>query len=1414
MTLTGAGQTAQLAAVVRDGQGSVISNAAVSWSSSDPGVARVGSGGLVTAVADGETTVTATSGSASGTATVRVRIGTTPSVSVSPAAATLAALGATLQLTAHDENGETITSLTWNSDKSDIASVSGSGLVTAIAPGQATITATAGSAAGTSVVTVRQVATTVSVSPGELTLEIGQTGQLTAEVQDARGNLIVGAPIDWSTTHVDIATVSNSGLVTALAAGSTSAIATSDQASTSVSIQVAAPRELRLIWTSRQSYHPHDYIALPRPLVPESLMAEYTSPAGTRSLLPQEVVWASADTTIAIVRYGTVRGIRQGETVISATFEGQKAEMPVRVRDNERSMLERLYHATDGDNWTNNDGWLSDRPHWAPPGWYGVRAIPFTDDDHIPPANYRSQLLSEMSSNLANPLPPAAFTLADVAWANADPDSLARALVGRVIALQLRDNNLRGQIPRNFGYFFDELLGLDLHDNELQGPLEDSLLGQLGNLFAVNLSGNQFSGALPAFRQKNLFIADLSKNQLSGAVPDRSPALFILGLDGNRLSGDMLDLTLPAHAPLSLATWFNNDDLCHIDSPEIRAEILNRSIIRYLQGPICGLGLDSRRTVVLDPNGRGVRLRFDAARDSSELEYLLLDVYGQEVPQGQDSVKWASSDSAVVTIARHSGRTYLKSEGTGTADVWVAEPELVEPARLFLAVDQVATSVRVPDQTVPSASVAKWTADVRDRNNVTIAKLPEGSSATSNDSTVATPYRNGVLKTGKGGSVQLTVKLPNGLRASGTLRVSDGNAASAVRIDSIRPAVLEGGMAATIYGEALDDVEVLVDGRAASVGAGGPRSVTFTVPGDRSCLPSRGVVVAARKTDGRGAVVRATFEGRGQAAMPGIGEGVLLDVPDSNEICVQMGPGRHLVLAQALPDAGVVIPDAQIRAGFVVRASRVTDDGTDQPAADGGGRGPLAGAASSADGFVGDDDTISRHRQAEGLIRDREGASLSAFGAVGLAAAGAQGTPVIDSDTKVGDIVTLVSDLGRCGVTSANTIRGIVRAVGTYGVVVGDVDNAVDYTNAQYQELSAHMERIVPELNKYFGSFPDVNADKRVTAVFSDKVADEIPGLLGYVSGINLYPKTLCAASDEMEIFFGRTPDAERSYDQLSPILPPLIAHELTHVIQQRRLDLAATTPDEAFAARMESWLAEGQAQLGQEVVGYALGGLGPGNNYGSAVALEEQDGVKWYADSFRDVGQYQNTIFFSGAGSAPSGCSWWARSPSPCRGRSLWYGVSWSFLRWLSDHYGPAYAGGEAGLQTAIIDGREDAWELLSDLTGESFGTLLSGWGAIFGGDQLLASGPYTLPSWDLPQIMSKLNSALGLDQLRGIETIDRVVLGSSKYFLVGQAGSSPRSAIAFRGFFSESPDAGLNLAPAGPPPPIGLQIFVLRWR
>jgi Big-like domain-containing protein len=157
-TSVAVGQTVWLSAMLYDAGGNVLSGLVVTWSSNNPAVASVSSSGLVTGMTTGATTITATSGGQSGSAAVSVPA-LVASVSVSPATMSVTA-GQTVQLTAtpQDANGNPLTGRTilWLSSNPAIATVTGSGLVTGMGAGMATITATSEGQTGSAVVNIAQ----------------------------------------------------------------------------------------------------------------------------------------------------------------------------------------------------------------------------------------------------------------------------------------------------------------------------------------------------------------------------------------------------------------------------------------------------------------------------------------------------------------------------------------------------------------------------------------------------------------------------------------------------------------------------------------------------------------------------------------------------------------------------------------------------------------------------------------------------------------------------------------------------------------------------------------------------------------------------------------------------------------------------------------------------------------------------------------------------------------------------------------------------------------------------------------------------------------------------------------------------------------------------------------------------------
>ena len=164
-------------------------------------------------------------------------------ITVSPAAPALSSLGETLQLTATvlDQNGQSIAGATvsWSSDDVAVATIDAGGVVTAVQNGSATVTATSGSATGSATVTVAQRPAQIDVSPDATTFEsIGDTVRLAAEALDANGNPVADVGFAWSSADDGVATVDNTGLVTAAGDGTANITAAAGGATGAAAITV------------------------------------------------------------------------------------------------------------------------------------------------------------------------------------------------------------------------------------------------------------------------------------------------------------------------------------------------------------------------------------------------------------------------------------------------------------------------------------------------------------------------------------------------------------------------------------------------------------------------------------------------------------------------------------------------------------------------------------------------------------------------------------------------------------------------------------------------------------------------------------------------------------------------------------------------------------------------------------------------------------------------------------------------------------------------------------------------------------------------------------------------------------------------------------------------------------------------
>ena len=312
------GQSATLKVTVEPDD---ASDKGVTFMSSDEKVATVSADGVVQAVGEGTATVTVTTKDGGKTATSEITV----------VPATVAVTGITI-----DENSQEVTlevgetavieftitpedatnqTVEWTSSDETVATVDGTGTVTALKPGGTTITAktASGGKTATSKITVKDGISVTGITLNQPTLEIPAGETFTFEPEFFPHNA-TNRGVSWSSNNENVATIAADGTLTAVNMGKATITATTDDGGKKAICYVTVTAALTDVSGVELSMSSLDLF------VGDKFELEATVKPTTAE--NKNVTWKSSDPNVAsISEDGTVKALKSGSATITCTTE-------------------------------------------------------------------------------------------------------------------------------------------------------------------------------------------------------------------------------------------------------------------------------------------------------------------------------------------------------------------------------------------------------------------------------------------------------------------------------------------------------------------------------------------------------------------------------------------------------------------------------------------------------------------------------------------------------------------------------------------------------------------------------------------------------------------------------------------------------------------------------------------------------------------------------------------------------------------------------------------------------------------------------------------------------------------------------------------------------------------------------------
>jgi hypothetical protein len=757
------------------------------------------------------------------------------------------------------------------------------------------------------------------------------------------------------------------------------------------------------------------------------------------------------------------------------------------------------------------------------------------------------------------------------------------------------------------------------------------------------------------------------------------------------------------------------------------------------------------------------------------------------------TIAWTTSSATIATVTT-GGLVTGVSPGTVTISATI-DGKLGSKTLTVVPVPAATVSVTLAAGTVQMGQTTQATAVVRDLagNALTGRTVSWSTSAPS----IASVSDAGVVTGLAPGAATITATA-EGKSGSAQVTITAGNPADAPQITSITPSPMVEGQPATItgtkFGASPVDNVVRVGGVAAAVTAATPTSIQFVVP-NLNCKPAQNIAIDVT-------VAGSTSAARTQPFTPTstftLAQGKQQLVTNPANFCLQFpatgGNESYLIGVQSVLETAVGLTSVKFAAEAAAAAT--TASASRQTLRSAGLFAPAAASLTSP-GDAARSLRLTRQHVVESQMLEEERQALQprlrslTIGARRPAgSASRMMAPTVPASVKVGDVVNIrVPTRGDRTCQLFSAVAATVKAVGTNSVILEDNANPTGgYSATDYQNLTTQFDTQIYATDvAYFGAPTDFDTNSRIAIVITKEV-NKTQNLLGVVYTVNFFSQSECAASNEGEFFYGRAPDpngtagAAYSLDDALADAPVTIAHEFAHVIQLGRR-LQFTAPNYVIQS---TWELEGQATFAEEVNGYTAAGLGPGQNLGLSVVLNDPQVAPndWFIAAFADL-----FVFYGFDGSrtakranAPEQCSWLGLQSSgndgPCLPDYPVYGASWSFLRWLSDQFGPTFPGGEKGLHQKLIDNSQSGFATISSVVGAPIDVLLAQWAAALYADDRVSGldQRLTFTSWNLTGIESGVVQPAKLvprDRPFGAFSDEVSVRGgSTAYFLVSGNG------------------------------------------